>query len=110
MVASPTRTPLRTSLMPMTAALSIPALLNAQAQTLHCRSSPLRSILKAWAGHYNRGRPHMSLGPGVPDPPTVMVPSATQLTRHRIGERLGVRARSVLGGLHHEYLLAPALA
>jgi hypothetical protein len=33
-----------------------------------------------------------------------------RLTRHRIGERLGVRARSVLGGLHHEYLLAPALA
>ena len=24
------------------------------------------------------------------------------------GERLAVRARSVLGGLHHEYLLAPA--
>jgi len=36
--------------------------------------------------------------------------SATSLTRHRIGERLGVRARSVLGGLHHEYLLVPALA
>jgi hypothetical protein len=29
------------------------------------------------------------------------------MTRHRIGECLGVRARSVLGGLHHEYLLAP---
>jgi len=26
------------------------------------------------------------------------------------GERLGVRVRSVLGGLHHEYLLLPALA
>jgi hypothetical protein len=32
------------------------------------------------------------------------------MTRHRLGERLEVRARSVLGGLHHEYLLAPALA
>jgi hypothetical protein len=31
-------------------------------------------------------------------------------TRHRIGERLAVRGRSVLGGLHHEYLLAPASA
>jgi hypothetical protein len=40
----------------------------------------------------------------------LVVPSATPLTRHRIGERLGVRARSVLGGLHHEYLLAPTLA
>jgi hypothetical protein len=38
----------------------------------------------------------------------LVVPSATQLTRDRFGERLGVRARSVLGGLHHEYL--PALA
>jgi hypothetical protein len=38
----------------------------------------------------------------------LVVPSATPLTRDRIGEPLGVRARSVLGGLHHEYLLAPA--
>jgi hypothetical protein len=37
-------------------------------------------------------------------------PSATPLTRHRMGERLGVRTRSVPGGLHHEYLLAPASA
>ena len=72
--------------------------------------SHLRSILRAWVGHYNHGRPHMALGPGVPDPPSEVVPSATPLTRHRIGERLAVRARSVLGGLHHEYLLAPALA
>jgi len=34
----------------------------------------------------------------------------TQPTRHRIGERFGVRARSVLGGLHHEFVLVPALA
>jgi hypothetical protein len=40
----------------------------------------------------------------------VVLKSATPLTRHRIGERLGVRAGSVLGGLHHEYLLAPAWA
>jgi len=40
----------------------------------------------------------------------LVVPSATPLSRHRIGERHGVRARSVLGGLHHEYVLAPALA
>jgi hypothetical protein len=39
-----------------------------------------------------------------------VVPSATPLTRHQIGESLGVRASSVLGGLHHEYLPAPALA
>jgi hypothetical protein len=47
---------------------------------------------------------------GVPDPPSEIVPSATPPTRYRVGEPLGVRARSVLGGLHHEYLPAPALA
>jgi transposase InsO family protein len=72
--------------------------------------SHLRSIRRAWAGHYNHGRPHMALGPGVPDPPSDVVPSAKSLTRHRIGERLGVRVRSVLGGLHHEYLLVSASA
>ncbi len=71
--------------------------------------SHLRSILREWAGHYNHARPHMALGPGVPDPPSPLVPSDTRLTRHRIGERLRVRDRSVLGGLHYEYLLAPAL-
>jgi transposase InsO family protein len=71
--------------------------------------SHLRSILRAWAGHYNHGRPHMALGPGVPDPPFVVVPPATPRTRHRLGERLEVRVRSVLGGLHHEYPPAPAL-
>ncbi len=29
--------------------------------------SHLRSILKSWVGHYNHGRPHMALGPDVPD-------------------------------------------
>jgi hypothetical protein len=72
--------------------------------------SHLRSILRSWVGHYNHGRPHMALGPGVPDPPSEVVPFATQPTRRRIGERLGVRAGSVPGGLHHEYRLAPGLA
>jgi transposase InsO family protein len=67
----------------------------------------LRSILKAWVGHYNRGRPHMALGPGVPDPPPEFARPATSLSRHRIGERLVVRARSLLGGLHHEYCWRP---
>jgi putative transposase len=72
--------------------------------------SHLRSILKSWVGHYNHGRPHMALGPGVPDPPSGIVQSAIELSRHRIGERFVVRARSLLGGLHHEYLLVPAMA
>ena len=28
----------------------------------------LRRILRVWAVHYNRGRPHASLGPGLPEP------------------------------------------
>jgi hypothetical protein len=39
----------------------------------------------------------------------LVVPSATQLTRDRIGERPAVRVGSVPGGLHHERLPAPAL-
>jgi putative transposase len=27
----------------------------------------LRQVLREWASHYNRGRPHSSLGPGMPD-------------------------------------------
>jgi putative transposase len=46
----------------------------------------LRSLLKEWVTHYNRGRPHASLGPGIPD--------------LRAGQQ-----RAILGGLHHEYRL-----
>ena len=60
----------------------------------------LRRMLREWVGHYNAGRPHSSLGPGIPDrywdeqiqKPTR--PTSTKLT---------VVARPVLGGLHHEY-------
>jgi len=44
------------------------------------------------------------------DPAGLVAPSATPLTRRRIGEPLEVRAGSVLGGLHHERLRAPASA
>ena len=72
--------------------------------------SHLRLILRSWVGHYNHGRPHMALGPGVLDPPSEVVPSATPRSRHRIGEHVRVHARSVLGGLHYGYPLVPALA
>jgi transposase InsO family protein len=29
----------------------------------------LRQILTEWVAHYHRGRPHTSLGPGMPEPP-----------------------------------------
>jgi transposase InsO family protein len=67
----------------------------------------LRSILKSWVEHYNRGRPHSSLGPGVPDPPDKLATVRKLESRHRLGEGVAVRSKSVLGGLHHEYTLAP---
>jgi transposase InsO family protein len=70
--------------------------------------SHLRLILKSWIAHYNRGRPHMALGPGVPDPPATMKAIPKPTSRHRHGESYAVRAASVLGGLHHEYSLAYA--
>ncbi len=62
----------------------------------------LRSILKSWVDHYNGGRPHSSLGPGVPDPPNVLASVRKSEARHRLGEGVTVLSKSVLGGLHHE--------
>jgi putative transposase len=67
----------------------------------------LRRALRSWIEHYNRGRPHMMLGPGVPDPPAAR-PTATPKSRHRFGDFGSVRSKAVLGGLHHEYSLCPA--
>jgi putative transposase len=64
----------------------------------------LRRLLSAWVQHYNHGRPHMSLGPGIPQPPAPF-PVARQIHRHRIPPSLRVVARPILGGLHHEYWL-----
>jgi putative transposase len=72
--------------------------------------SHLRSILKSWIGHYNIARPHMALGPGVPDPPPIHRDFPTPNSRHRRGESYAVRAIPILGGLHHEYSLASSRA
>jgi putative transposase len=61
----------------------------------------LRTILREWVAHYNRGRPHASLGPGIPDG-AAAVPV---LQRHRIPDGHRIIAKPVLGGLHHEYRL-----
>jgi hypothetical protein len=42
----------------------------------------LRRVLTRWVTHYNRGRPHSSLGPGIPDPPRELV--TEQPGGHRI--------------------------
>lgn len=61
-------------------------------------------ILTQWIRHYNAGCPHMSLGPGIPQPP-VLLPVPLQAHRHSLPAHLKVVARTVLGGLHHEYWL-----
>jgi len=58
----------------------------------------LRRVLQAWVAHYNRGRPHTSLGPGIPDG----LAAAPVLDSHRIPDAYRVVAAPVLGGLHHE--------
>ena len=40
----------------------------------------LRKVLASWMAHYNRGRPHSSLGPGIPDPRLGDLPSQTLRT------------------------------
>jgi putative transposase len=71
--------------------------------------SHLRRVLKSWIPHYNGGRPHMLLGPGIPNSPAVVRLVCPQPTsRHRRGESYAVCSESILGGLHHEYSLVAA--
>jgi putative transposase len=70
----------------------------------------LRLILKEWVTHYNRGRPHSMLGPGVPDPPDGSATVQKLVSGRRLGEGVVVLSRSVLNGLHHEYSIAPVSA
>ena len=62
----------------------------------------LRSLLHEWAQHYNTGRPHMALGPGIPQP-LAALPTPLHKRRHQLPAHCRVVARPVLGGLHHEY-------
>jgi putative transposase len=64
----------------------------------------LRRLLHEWAAHYTEGRPHMSLGPGIPQPPASL-PVHRQVHRHRLPVHLRVVSRPILGGVHHEYRL-----
>ena len=86
------------------------ALIRRMANEIPLSASHLRSILKSWIPHYNAGRPHMALGPGVPDPPAACRDYRRASSRHRHGESYAVRANPILGGLHHEYSLVPSCA
>ena len=62
----------------------------------------LRKTLMLWLCHYNRGRPHSSVGPGLPDPPPNL-PIDSQRHRHRFDRPSRIVAHPVLNRLHHEY-------
>ena len=62
----------------------------------------IRAVVQEWVTHYNVGRPHASLGPGIPDVPSDQLPA---VSGHRIPDGHRVVARPILGGLHHEYRL-----
>jgi len=68
----------------------------------------LRRILREWVRHYNRGRPHSRLGPGIPDPETKA--AALRAHSHRFDAHEVVVKRSILGGLHHEYNVSKTAA
>ena len=74
-----------------------------------CTEHHLRYIMHAWVPHYNAGRPHMSLGPGIPQPPSSL-PALLCERRHQWPKSYHVVARPILGGLHHDYRLEPQAA
>jgi transposase InsO family protein len=63
----------------------------------------LKGILREYVCHYNRGRPHSALGPGLPEPPQAKIQAGPH--RHKPPDGYRVTSTPVLGGLHHEYWL-----
>ena len=68
----------------------------------------LKRILGQFIEHYNHGRPHSALGPGIPELTTDQIPNAAN--RHRLPVGYRVAAKAVLGGLHHEYTVEKEVA
>jgi hypothetical protein len=61
----------------------------------------LRKTLNASRAHGNKGRPHLSLGPALPEPEHAF-PVPVQKCRYQLQKGYRVKSRAVLGGLHHE--------
>jgi transposase InsO family protein len=64
----------------------------------------VRAILREWIRHYNCGRPHASLGPGIPEG-SIVAPVARESDDSSIPARCRVAATPILSGLHHRYRL-----
>jgi transposase InsO family protein len=63
----------------------------------------LHRIVREFVRYYNRGRPHTSLGPGIPEPSQAETPAGPH--PHRLPDGFRVVSTVVLDGLHHEYSL-----
>ena len=70
----------------------------------------LRRVLRPWVAHYNKGRPHSSLGPGIPEKAWAAAPPRLTNHRHKLPPDCEVRVTDVLSGLHHEYWLEESVA
>jgi putative transposase len=70
----------------------------------------LRMTLRSWVTHYNKGRPHSSLGPGFPEQTFASPIPRPKIRKHRLPRDCEIRAKDILGGLHHEYWLEQCVA
>jgi putative transposase len=68
--------------------------------------SHLKGMLREWVNHYNSGRPHQSLGPGIPNQVDQKLPTNGRM--ETTFKARNIIAKSILGGLHHEYRWADA--
>jgi putative transposase len=64
----------------------------------------VRTILREWVRHYNQGRPHASLGPGIPEG-SIVAAVVNESDGRSIPAGCRVAATPILSGLHHEYRL-----
>jgi hypothetical protein len=70
----------------------------------------LRMTMRSWVTHYNRGRPHSSLGPGIPETGMDKPLPRSKMQGHRLPGDSEIRVKDILGGLHHEYWLEQRVA
>jgi len=74
----------------------------------------LRPVLRkkfvcTWVAHYNQGRPHASLGAGLPALRLNPI-RRPKVQRHELAAACRIRIKDVLSGLHHEYWLEETAA
>jgi len=70
----------------------------------------LQMTLRSWVTHYNKGRPHSSLGPSVPEKSSDSPLIGPRDHRHRLPRDCEIGVKEILGGLHHEYWLEQRVA